>query len=254
MIPRSLGISSPEGKDVFEFFIIVKSRPSVLGKISELFGRNNVDMLGVHGQVSDDRSKGFIIIYAEMSDSKVKAEELSKILRENEYVIDVIYEQKKNNFFESVLFPLTSGGHYRVFAIGVLEWIKLVRSLYERFGSAAASLLYDQGVNVGKGMVERITRRFDSRPSNDLLTENFKLLFRAAGLGIIDLNYEGGNISCRVAYPAIKGEEGAVDYFSIGIISGALSAINGLDYFVKNVSFEDNTLIFSLVKSDEKAK
>lgn len=253
VIPRSLGISSPEGKDVYEFFIIVKSRPSILGKISDLFGGNDVDILSAHAQVSDDKSKGFIIIYAEMSGSKVSAQELCQALKEKDFVIDVSYDQKNTFFFESMLFPITSGGHYRVFTIGIIEWTRLVKSFHERFGSAAASLLYDEGINVGKGMVERIIGRFQSRPSNSVLIENLKLLFRASGFGILDLKQDGDNIVCKVSYPLVSGKENTTDHFSIGIISGALSRINGSNYSVRDASFEDDALVFLLVKEKSNA-
>jgi len=248
MIPRSLGLSAPEGSDVYEFLFTVKSRPSILGKISDIFGKNNSDIIGIHGQVSDDRKTGYIIVYAEMKDSKLTPEELAETIKKQEYIVDVVYEQKNTKFFEGFLFPLTSGGHYRVFAVGSNEWASLVRSLHQTFGTASASLLYEQGVSVGKAMIERIGSRFSSYPGAGLIMENFALLFRAAGFGILRIEYEEKGIVARINSPLVGKNEDFIDYFTIGIVSGAVSSINNASYRVKETKFLDDLLEVVLEK------
>jgi len=248
MVPRSLGVSSPEGRDVYEFFLTVESRPSILGKISDIFGKNNVDIIGIHGQVSDDKKTGFIIVYVEMSNSTVSAQELSKILKDQEYTVDVVYEERNTYFFEGFLFPLTSGGHYRVFTVGSKEWAALVKSLHNTFGSASTALVYEEGVIVGKAMIGRISSRFSSYPGESVIMKNFMLLYRAAGFGILTVRTDEERLRVRIDYPVIGKEEQVFDFFTIGIVSGAISKVYDTAYRVKDIRFNEDAIEFVLEK------
>lgn len=60
------------------------------------------------------------------------------------------------------------GGHYRVFVMGSESWINLVKSLKEKFGSAADSILHTEGIPAGEAMATRgIERRVDERVKED---------------------------------------------------------------------------------------
>ncbi len=251
MLARNLGIASPSGKDVYEVYVQVKSRPSILGKLSDMLGARNIDILGAHVQVSDDRETGHVILYIEMKDSTVGIEELLKAVKEQGFVIDAKAESRQRIFFESMMFPITSGGHYRGFFVGASSWTALVDSMLKQFGSGAQVILQGEGAAVGRDVVQRIREKLGGTVDTRTLMDNIEALFRADGLGLLELSRgRSERISVTIsdyATTTAPSSEPLIDYFLIGVVSGAGSKIFSCDYSVENPRVEDSKIKFTLL-------
>jgi len=251
LIPRSLGISSPEGKDVYEIYLKAKSRPPTIGKILNRMGERNVDILGVHVQVSDDKKLAHALLYVEMGGASVKIDELMKELKANEFVMEVRAEPKHEVFFNSMMFPLTSGGHYRVFALGGRGWVALVSSLLKTFGSAGGTILHSEGFSVGEELVDGIARRFKAIKSRSVLLKNFAQLFSASGYGILDISGRDEELTVAISNSVVSEFDALVmDQFLVGIVRGAISKIFGSDYAVENLRFEGRKIKLNLKRKE----
>lgn len=248
--PRSLGISAPSGKDVYEIYLVVKSRPSVLAKISDVMGRHGVDMTGVHAQVSDDRMTAHVILYAELGGTGVKIEELLHTLKEQDFVIEAKAESREKTYFENMMFPLTSGGHYRVFTIGGTAWASLVASMMKKFGAGGETILHEEGLAVGRDVANRIAGRFTragEKPDQQTLVDNLKGLFKASGFGLLDLTeYSYGYEAKLTETVSTEPSEPFVDHFLVGVVRGAMSIISGSEYLVRDSRYEGKEMKFRL--------
>lgn len=89
---RSMRVTSPSGKKVFDLSLTVESRPSVLAKIATLLGENNIDILAGGLQCSDDKKTGYDLFYLEMADAKITPEKLVKALKALSFVKSVEIE------------------------------------------------------------------------------------------------------------------------------------------------------------------
>ncbi|MHB8566068.1 MAG: hypothetical protein ACYC7D_10560 [Nitrososphaerales archaeon] len=243
-MPRSLGISSPLGRDVYEFYLVVKSTPSILGKISDIFGKKHIDVLGAHLQVSDDRQKRYAIFYVEMAGSTAKANEFVELFRHEEFVLEIAAESRNVIFFETKMFPPTSGGHYRVFAMGSESWINLVRSLKEKFGSAADSILHAEGIPAGEGIARGIESRVNDRTKDVgkgtlAKLENLKALFKVTGFGLLEIlgNAERFHVTIRESMAA---KQDLIEHFVVGVVEGALEKLFSKEYVISDLKHDVN--------------
>lgn len=249
LIPRALGISAPPGKDVWEIYLQVESRPSILGKISDTLGKRNIDILGAHAQVSDDKKVGYIIFYVEMQGSTTTMDDLIKALKNEDFVLDVKAESRKRVFFESEMFPPTSGGHYRGFFTGASSWAGLVKSIVKQFGSGGEVILQSEGASVGEDIVQRIKEKLGGNVDRETMIDNVKALFRADGLGLLGLSIEEGaraiDVSISDAVASGSGER-VMDHFLIGFVRGALGSILSSGYTVEKPRYQDGRIEFTL--------
>lgn len=83
---RSMRITSPAGEKVFDLYLTVESRPSILAKIATILGERNIDILAGGIESSDDKKTGYDLFYLEMANAKVTPEELVKTLKAQSFV------------------------------------------------------------------------------------------------------------------------------------------------------------------------
>ncbi|MDA4116147.1 MAG: hypothetical protein OK442_06300 [Thaumarchaeota archaeon] len=245
---RSLGIASPEGKDIFELYISVESRPAVLAKIATVMGEKNVDILAGHMQCSDDRHLGYDLFYVEMADSKVTPKALVETLKKLDFVVDAEIEPKSDVKFETMMFPLTRSGHTRVFVLSANGWAALINSILSTFGTAGGVILHNQGVSVGAEIVDSIKALFQAPVGSDLEMENLKAYFSAVGLGILQISGDRKAMKVRIEQPVTSGQkESVVDQFLVGVVRGAIIKIYSDEYVVQKLGYQDERIVFDLV-------
>ncbi|MDG6988576.1 MAG: hypothetical protein JRN21_04535 [Nitrososphaerota archaeon] len=256
-VPLVLGITAPSGRDVWELYFKVESRPSILGKITDVLGAHNIDILGSHGQVSDDRKVGHILMFVEMQGADVDTERVMSEFRAMPFVLDIRAESKRKIIFESQMFPLTSGGHYRGFFIGASSWAALVNTISAKFGSGGDVILQAEGESVGREVTVKVREKLskDGEPgagSDDAaMLENVKAVFKADGLGLLDLSVgSDGTVEASVSEAAttVKSDH-HVDHFIIGFVRGALEVVFSAKYSVEKLRLEDGKIMFSLARS-----
>ncbi len=251
--PRSLGVTAPEGMNVYEVYIKVSSRPSILGKISDIMGQRNIDIIGAHVQVSDDKKLGFILLYLEMGNAKSSIDEVLATLKEQDYVQEVKAEARNEIFFEGIMYPLTSGGHYKVFTLGTSIWSAIVKSLYDMFGQTAGFVLRNEGNSAGKAAVKRIEGRFTTRgmkiPDKKVLLENVKAFCRASGLGLVEIDGDAPRLKVTISSSLVSGQGDMADDFMIGLVKGAIEQVYGLNFLVENLEFDKGQLSFEVVSA-----
>jgi len=248
--PRSLGVTAPEGINVYEVYIKVSSRPSILGKISDIMGQRNIDIIGAHVQVSDDKKLGFILLYLKMGNAKSSIDEVLDTLRKQDYVHEVVAEARNDVFFERIMYPLTSGGHYKVFTLGTSIWSAIVKSLYDMFGQTAGFVLRNEGNSAGKAAVKRIEGRFTTRgmriPDKKVLLENVKAFSRASGLGLVEIDGEAPRLKVTVSSSLVSSQNDMIDDFMIGLVKGAIEQVYGLNFLVENLEVDKGQLRFEV--------
>jgi hypothetical protein len=145
-----------------------------------------------------------------------------------------------------MLFPLTSGGHYRVFVLGRDDWMELIKSFSTTFGSAASALLHREGVSIGEASVKRISDGF-AKGHGKSVFDNLVALFRASGLGILGVSGGNERLEVSVQDPLIsQSKEKVMDHFSVGIVTGALGKIYSYSFGVEDLRLEDDTIRFRL--------
>ena len=246
---RSLGVFSPEGLDVFELYISVESKPSVLAKIATIIGERNVDILAAHMQCSDEGRTGYDLFYLEMAQATVTPKELVDALKKLEFVKDVQIESKSNVRFETMMFPLTLSGHTRAFVLSSAGWAALVDSIMITFGTAGGVILHNQGVSVGAEIVDSIKALFRASVDSDLEMENLKAYFSAVGLGILSVSGDRKVVKVKIEQPVTSGQEDSVvDQFLVGVVTGAIIKIYADDYVVQKLSYQDGRVVFDLVR------
>src|SRR5579875_843689 len=238
--PRSLGVTAPEGMNVYEVYIKVSSRPSILGKISDIMGQRNIDIIGAHVQVSDDKKLGFILLYLEMGNAKSSIDEVLATLKEQDYVQEVKAEARNEIFFEGIMYPLTSGGHYKVFTLGTSIWSAIVKSLYDMFGQTAGFVLRNEG---------RFTTRGMKIPDKKVLLENVKAFCRASGLGLVEIDGDAPRLKVTISSSLVSGQGDMADDFMIGLVKGAIEQVYGLNFLVENLEFDKGQLSFEVVSA-----
>ena len=87
-------VTSPPGEKVFDLYLTVESRPSVLAKISTILGESNIDILAGGIECSDDKKTGYDLFYLEMANAKVTPEELVKTLKAQSFVKEAEIEPR----------------------------------------------------------------------------------------------------------------------------------------------------------------
>ncbi len=243
-----MGISSPEGREIFELYISVESRPSVLAKIATIMGERNVDILSGHLQCSDDKMTGYDLFYLEMADATVTPKELVETLKALDFVEDAQIEPKSKVKFETMMFPLTRSGHTRVFVLSADGWAALINSILNTFGTAGGVILHNQGVSVGGEIVDSIRTLFHLPGGSQLEMENLKAYFGAVGLGSLQLVGGLGGMNVTIEQPVMSGQKTpVVDQFLVGVVRGAAMKIFSRDYVVQNLTYDDGKIRFSLV-------
>jgi hypothetical protein len=245
---RSLGISCPEGREIFELYISVESRPTILAKIAAIMGERNINILAGHMQCSDDERTGYDLFYLEMADATVTPKELVDTLKRLDFVQDAQIEPKSKVKFETMMFPLTRSGHTRVFVLSSNGWFALVNSILSTFGTAGGAILHSQGVSVGAEIVESIKALFHATVGSELEIENLKAYFSAVGFGILHVSGDRKGMRMTIEQPVTSGrKDSVVDQFLVGIVRGAIDKIYSEDYMVQNLTYEDEKIAFDLV-------
>ncbi len=252
--PRSIGAAAPRGNDVYEFYVRARSHPSVLGRISGAFGRRNVDILGSHSTVSEDRSIGEILFYAELAHATVKAEDLLEELLHAAAVLEVKMAPKNRRYLEELAFPPTVDGTYRAMIFPTEWWVSLAEMMCERYGTAGSALLHEEGLSAGKSLAGRFRDRV---PDSDraLFRENLCLASQAAGLGLVTIEPtepRDGDASFHLVvregtWGDRKEHSPKEGQFLVGLLRGAMEKIHGKEYAVTGLMWHDDVLAFDLV-------
>jgi len=246
---RSLGIACPDGREIYELFVAVDSKPSVLAAVASALGERNIDVLSGSIQCSDDKLSGYDIFYVEMSEATVTPKELVEALKELPFVRDVKIESKSEIKFENMMFPLTRSGHTRVFVISADGWSALVDSILNTFGTAGGVILHNQGVSVGGEVVDSIRTLLHPsiKPGSEMA--NLKAYFRAVGLGVLEVSGDQRAMKVTVGQPVTSGKKSqGVDQFLVGIVRGAVSKIHSHNYVVQNLALVAGRIQFNLVR------
>jgi hypothetical protein len=245
--PRSLGISSPDGEDIYELYVAVQSKPSVLARIATMIAEKKIDILAGNLQCSDDKRIGYDVFYLEMAGATVTPQELVAALKKLEFVQDAKIEPRSRVRFETMMFPLTRSGHTRVFVLSSNGWFALVNSILTTFGTAGGVILHNQGVSVGVEVVESIKALFHSPVGSDLEMDNLKAYFAAVGLGVLHVTGDRKAMKVKIEQPVTSGQKiPVVDQFLVGVVRGAVNKIYTEDYVVKNLALKGESLAFDL--------
>ncbi len=244
--PKNAGLTAPEGGEVYELFIKARSRPGVLGEIAALLGRYNLDILGGHLQVHN-RDWGVITLYVDVSQPRDGLDKVLEELRGLDFTIEVDAKAMDEIFFEHFFFPITSGGHFRIFVISADAWMALEDTLHKTFGTAAATLLYHSGVALGKRVIDKMReRKTHVKLTEELLRANIIAMLRAYGIGIAKIEDTAQGFHVEISEPIMAEWDGKIiDYFTIGMMAGSLEAIYDTNLVARGVKYDSAKRVLS---------
>ncbi|MDG6928685.1 MAG: hypothetical protein JRN39_00625 [Nitrososphaerota archaeon] len=248
-VPRSLGISPPAGGDVHEVYLTIELRPSALLRISEVMDSNDVHVVEAHFQTSRDTAVAHAVLYVQLG--RIGADALLEALKGLDYVTEARVESRGKIFFEDAMFPLTSEGHHRVFAIGGTAWASLTKSLATKLGSAGGVILQQGGMAVGREEAARIAERLSKKQDKQALLDNLRGMFRASGFGVLDLSETGRGYQVQISDTvSSESDEPSVDHFLVGMVRGALGMIEGHELVVKDPRCVGRAMRFALERAE----
>ncbi len=254
MYARSIGTAAPPGSDVYEVFVRIRSRVSIGGQLFALLAEANVDVLGIFGQVDDDRLNGNLILYADYAQSKREPGAFLDLLRRQEYVVDARLAYKGRLFLEEMAFPPTSDGEHRVLIFPVEWWSSLVSGLVQQYGTATGAILHEQGLNAGRAHVHQVVARVPSA-DRELFLATLRAAGRTSGWGIFEIDEEGtagGPEILRIVVregPWVSTSPFSLEgcQFTVGFLRGALQEICRTDLVVRGLRYGRGALRFELV-------
>ncbi|MDG6929559.1 MAG: hypothetical protein JRN39_06175 [Nitrososphaerota archaeon] len=242
---RHLGTSVPDWQGFYEIFVTATQDSSVVGDVWDALNKAGIHVTWAQGQVGDDAT--YIVLYAK-SEERIGPDMLSEV-RGLPSVLDIKVEDKKEMLYESFMFPITTGGGTRVSIMPATQWIALLKLTLEKFGSGGATILYEQGVSIGKDLAEKLTRRLGGSPDRDTMMENLKGLMKSSGRGILKMSGPEDRIGVEVTDTLVAySGEALVDYSMVGMVETIVEKAYSAPYVVKDARYADKKLMFTLVR------
>ncbi|MEM3671103.1 MAG: hypothetical protein QW767_05090 [Thermoprotei archaeon] len=250
MISRDVGVIAPPGEQVYEILLTLKSEPSALATVLKKLGDMNVNVLGIFGHVSEDGSRGYILLYVDAQKAKAPVSELLDEIKSLSPVLDVSAENKTKMIFENMMFPLSSRGERGLY-VSAEGYSSLISQVMNTFGDGGATILHQQGAALGKSFVDGLVRRLRREAGTDLILENIKGFIKASGFGILTTYTGQGNsrVKVEIHKPVLNQATGApfTDHLLVGLVHGALERAFQKEYTVKKPSFSSERIEFELI-------
>ncbi|MDW8033395.1 MAG: V4R domain-containing protein [Nitrososphaerota archaeon] len=225
---------------VIEWSLKSKNIPKILNIALNILADKGVRFLSGFQSINRDDNTVIIGGFIDISDSKIKAEDIKNILKNVEGVIEVnISDQTFDGLIIDTLhFPLQVSGE-RSFTFRVETFGGILKRLYDKFGTGAAVILYEMGVAAGESKARSIMKKYRLDKSKIL-----KLIMaeRAAKGWCISevVEFSSRNVILVVrdlfeCLPFKGKQENAVSQFFRGYLTGLLRQIFNKDVTVTEV-------------------
>jgi hypothetical protein len=244
--PRILNLTSPDGREVYELHLIVKSKIGVLHEITGFLAGAKIDIVSMHIQAAKG-STADIVAFLEMDESKMSLDELLRRVKDLDCVQEANAAKRDRVVFEEFLFPIMVDEDVRGFLMTDGAWMSIATRLMLTYGTGGLAILYEAGVACGEEYAKHLQKKLGLDASPGRALENLSVMLRAAGMGITDVRPTVSGFSVSVKEPLVPSTETKIhDHFLTGVIAGAVGYLNATSYVVDDVRFEGNELGFAL--------
>ncbi|MCX8183688.1 MAG: hypothetical protein N3F08_04655 [Crenarchaeota archaeon] len=146
--------------ELIEISVKMRRTPGVFTKVVKTLYEKKVKLFSGFHTVSREDDTALIGAFIDISNSSVQVKDIATDLESIEGVLEVNFSEKRFNglMIDSLHFPLLVSGE-RSFTFRVETFGRIVESLYEKFGTGAAVVLYQMGVSAGEDKVRSVLNK-----------------------------------------------------------------------------------------------
>jgi len=167
----------PDAK-LIEISVKIKNIPGAFSMVIKTLYERKVRLFSGFHAVSREGDTALIGAFIDVSHSDVQAKDIVRELESLEEVLEVNVSEKAFNgmIIDSLHFPLLVSGD-RSFTFRVETFGSIMESLYEKFGTGAAVVLYGMGMTAGENKAKSVLNKY---PMDKLDVLRLILMERAA--------------------------------------------------------------------------
>jgi predicted hydrocarbon binding protein len=225
-----------KGRDIAEFFIVIKNRPGELSKVLNIFSKHGVNLIDVSAYSPVEEENVPVFIFADVTGKESIINKLEYSLEdETGYKVVIKRGFVKGFMIDELGFPICSIPGMQAIILSGPDFEGMIKGLYEKFGDIFSVYLYHLAYYGGKAMAKILVREL-GLTGESLLREAIKI-YMAYGLGRMELvkyTEDSSKIEIRlhnsIECSVFKGRGRVSSNFIRGHLDGL---INGL--FSKNI-------------------
>lgn len=219
----------PDAK-LIEISVKMRRMPGVFIKVVRTLYERRVGLFSGFHTVSREDDTALIGAFIDISKSDAQAKDIATDLESIEGVLEVNVSDEKFNelMIDSLHFPLLVSGE-RSFTFRVETFGRIVESLYEKFGTGAAVVLYQMGVSAGEDKAMSVLNKHSM---NKLEALKLILAERTAKgwcmAEVAEFNSDGATLIVRELFECLpfKGKKGeAFSQFFRGYLAGVFKHV-----------------------------
>ncbi|MEM3026825.1 MAG: V4R domain-containing protein [Thermoproteota archaeon] len=216
--------------ELIEISVKMRKTPGVFTNVVKTLYERRVKLFSGFHTVSREGDTVLIGAFIDISNSDAQAKDIVKDLESIEGVLEVNFSEKGFNglMIDNLHFPLLVSGE-RSFTFRVETFGRIVESLYEKFGTGAAVVLYQMGVSAGEDKVRNVLNKHRMSKLDVLKL----ILAERTAKGwcmaeVVDFNSEGATLIVRELFECLpfKGKKGeAFSQFFRGYLAGVFEHV-----------------------------
>ncbi len=231
--PKDLfvGVYSP-GRRLVEFQVEKKNVVGALAQISTVIARFGINICSAFVTAYPEEHRSLFSFIADLTGVDATSEQVAEELRKLDVVLDVKFREAK------IKGLMVNDSHFPVLAIGercIILRVETVGDMFRRlnnvFGSGAAVILYEMGVNTGENKMQSIRSRYGLAGREALEITLTERVARGWGIPeVTDFDREESRATLRVhglfeCLPFKGREKEARSHFFRGYLEGAFRQI-----------------------------
>ncbi|MEM2088552.1 MAG: V4R domain-containing protein [Thermoproteota archaeon] len=216
--------------ELIEISVKMRKTPGVFTNVVKTLYERRVKLFSGFHTVSREGDTVLIGAFIDISNSDAQARDIVKYLESIEGVLEVNFSEKGFNglMIDNLHFPLLVSGE-RSFTFRVETFGRIVESLYEKFGTGAAVVLYQMGVSAGEDKVKNVLNKHRMSKLDVLKL----ILAERTAKGwciaeVVDFNSEGATLIVGELFECLpfKGKKGeAFSQFFRGYLAGVFEHV-----------------------------
>ncbi|MEM2050388.1 MAG: V4R domain-containing protein [Thermoproteota archaeon] len=216
--------------ELIEISVKMRKTPGVFTNVVKTLYERRVKLFSGFHTVSREGDTVLIGAFIDISNSDAQAKDIVKDLESIEGVLEVNFSEKGFNglMIDNLHFPLLVSGE-RSFTFRVETFGRIVESLYEKFGTGAAVVLYQMGVSAGEVKVRNVLNKHRMSKLDVLKL----ILAERTAKGwcmaeVVEFNSEGATLIVRELFECLpfKGKKGeAFSQFFRGYLAGVFEHV-----------------------------
>jgi predicted hydrocarbon binding protein len=185
-IPREIPIGFFSNRKIVEFSFKLKNLPGVIAKISNIISKHKINILSGFHIAYPNIEEAMWSFFADFTNSDIEPKDLIEEIRIMNTTLDIKFNEAKFNnlIIDDLHFPLLVLNE-RSITLRIDSFANITERLYKVFGSGAATILYEMGMELGENAVKKTSKKYNIKG-----VEVLKAIFTeriAKGWGIPEL-------------------------------------------------------------------